>query len=130
MNTWLSLLPLEIHEISSFIEPTEEVKEGETVVGQVSEELKALYTMYKTTAKSADLLSVERNYRKITDEESAKISELKFKARALEMLFWVGINDEHSLWGHVAGVDVRVGWRVVEFKLPQMPVIKLFNTEI
>lgn len=128
MSTWLKLLPLELKEVSDFLEPTEEIKAGEEIVGVVSDELRKLYTLWKTLRKSADLLIVELEYKKVTDEERGKIAELKSKARALELLFWVGVADELRLWDHVGSVPgMRTGWRVVECKLPESPFGFLFG---
>ena len=122
MNTWLKLLPLEIQDVQDLIEPTVEVKEGETIVGVVSDELKKLYTYWKGLKKSGDLQIVELEYKKATDQEHGKIAELKTKARALEMLFWVGVCDELHLWGHTEMLPgIRIGWQVVEYKQLELP---------
>lgn len=123
MNTWLKLLPreLELQELSELIEPTDEIKEGEKVIGTVSDELKKLHTLWKAMKKSADLLTVELEYKKAADQERGKVFELQYKARALEILFWVGVHDELGLWSHPESCGIRVGWQVVEFKRPEMP---------
>ena len=122
MSTWFKLLPFELTEVTAFMEPIEEVKPGETPVGTVSDDLKKLYTLWRNLKKEADLLAVEFEYRKFTDEERGKISELKSKARALEMIFWIGTYDELHLWSHTAfQPDIRIGWQVVEIKPPEIP---------
>ena len=122
MSTWLKLLPLELTEITDLMEPTDEVQPGDTPVGIVSDELKKMYTLYREMKKSADLLVVEVEYRKATEEERGKISELVNKSKTLEMLFWVGISDDFHLWSHTGLMPaIRVGWQVVEFKPTGLP---------
>ena len=120
MITWLKLLPLEIQEVDVLIEPTDEVKEGETIVGTISDDLKKLWTLCRSMKKSAELLSIEVKYKQADAEATGKVSELLTKARALEMIFWIGIFDELQLWGHPEQPGLRVGWQVVEFKRPEM----------
>lgn len=127
MNTWFKLLPLELQEVSELLEPTEEVERGETVIGVVSEELKKLYTLWQSLRKSAELLEIELKYRKSTNAELGKISELRAKARALGYLFWIGACDELQLWGNPGQSGVRAGWQVVEFKKPESPFDFLFR---
>ena len=128
MSTWLKLLPLEIQEVNELIEPTEEVKEGETIAGVISDELKKIWTLCKSIKRSAELLEIEMRYSKPTDEERARVSELMAKGRALEVIFWIGAIDDLQLWGHSEQCALRVGWQVVEFKQPEMPFpFKLFG---
>lgn len=121
MNTWLALLPLEIRDVNDLIAPLEQVNEGEKVVGVVSEELRKLYTLWKSLEKKAGLLQVELKYTKATEEERAKVSELNSKAKALSMLFWIGVLDELNLWGHPEQCAIRGEWQVVEFPAPPSP---------
>ena len=121
MNTWLKLLPLEIQEVDALIEPTDEIGEGEIVAGVVSDELKKLWSLCNSLKKSTELMSIELKYTKDTTEERARVAELMAKARALEMIFWIGALDELQLWGHPEQCGLRVGWKVVEFKQPELP---------
>ncbi len=121
MSTWLKLLPLEIQDVSILIEPTDEIKEGETVAGAVSDELKKLWTLCRSLKKSAELLAVELKYTKASDPERARWQELITKGTVLEMIFWVGARDELQLWFHRGQLALRVGWQVVEFKQQEMP---------
>jgi len=118
MLTWLNLLPLEIQGIEELLEPIDEVKEGETIVGVISDDLKRLWTLFKSIRKSADLLSIEVKYRQASAQETGKISELLSKARALELIFWIGVIDEFQIWGHAETPGLRRGWQVVEYKQP------------
>jgi len=118
MLTWLNLLPLEIQGIEELLEPIDEVKEGETIVGVISDDLKRLWTLFKSIRKSADLLSIEVKYRQADAEATGKVSELLSKGRALEMIFWIGVIDEFQIWGHAETPGLRIGWQLVEYKQP------------
>ena len=121
MSTWLKLLPLELQEIDPLIEPTAEIREGETVAGVVSGELRKVYTLWRSLEKQADLLAIEFKYRKTTNDELGKVAELKAKAEALMMIFWIGVNDDLNLWGHPEQLGIRTDWNVVEYKQPHLP---------
>ena len=121
MSTWLKLLPLEISEVDELIEPIDEIKEGETVVGVVSDELKKLWTLCKAGRKSAEIFEVEQRYAPSPSQDRAKSTELLSKARAMEMIFWIGAFDELHMWGHPEQYALRMGWKVVEFKMSDSP---------
>ena len=121
MSTWLKLLPLEIQDVKDLLEPTEEVKQGENVVGVVTSELRKIWTLSKSLGKSAELLEVEMKYAKASTQEHGKMVELRAKARGLETIFWIGVMDELQLWGHSESCALRVDWQVVEFKQPEFP---------
>jgi len=130
MSTWVKLLPLELQEVNELMEPTEEIKDGEKIAGVISDELKKLYTLWKASKKSVELLIVELEYKKATEQERGKIAELKTKARALEMIFWVGVCDELGLWNNVEMIpSIRAGWRVIELKQPESPFRFLFGNQ-
>ena len=117
MSTWFKLLPLDLQDVKELVEPIDEIKEGETVVGTVSEDLKKLWTLSRAGKKAAELLAVELSYTPPgATPERAKASEQVSKARIMEMLFWIGVMDELQLWGHPEQCGLRVGWQVVEFK--------------
>jgi hypothetical protein len=126
MSTWFKLLPLEIDEVTNLIEPTDEIKDGETVAGVISDDLKKIWTLSRTLKKSAELMEVESKYSKASPQDRGKIAESMSKARALECIFWIGVIDELHLWGHPEHTELRVGWQVVEFKPPELPMIFKF----
>jgi len=128
MSTWLKLLPLEIQSVDTLIEPTEEVKEGETVAGVVSDGLKKLWTLSSAGKKAAALLEVELRYTPSAGpEERGRMTEQASKANAMEMIFWIGAMDELQLWGHPEACALRVGWQVVEFKRPETNPFKFLG---
>lgn len=121
MSDWLKFLPIAIQDIEELTEPTDEVKEGETIVGVVSDGLKKMWTLCLSLKKAGELLSIESKYTKSSAEELGKIAELISKSRCLEMIFWVGAHDELHLWDSFDNCALRVGWQVVTFKKPDMP---------
>ena len=116
MTTWLNFLPIEIQDVEKLMEPTDEVKEGETIVGILSDNLKKLWTLSRSVKKSAELLSIELKYKQADVESAGEVSESLTKARALELIFWVEVFDELKMWGHPDQPGLRAGWQVVEYK--------------
>uniref|UniRef100_A0A6M3X547 Uncharacterized protein n=1 Tax=viral metagenome TaxID=1070528 RepID=A0A6M3X547_9ZZZZ len=124
MSTWLKLLPLEIDGVEELIEPVEVLKGDDTVLGVIcSEDLKKIWSLYKSLRKEAELLAVEQKYTTPTDEEKGKVAELATKARALELIFWIGVQDELQMWARPQDFShyICAGWKVAEFKRPEMP---------
>ena len=124
MSTWLKLLSMEIDGVEELIEPVEELKGDETVVGVIeSEFLKKLWSLYKSLRKAAEIMAVEQKYLSPTDEGKGKVIELLTKARALELIFWIGAQDELGMWPRPQACShcLCVGWKVVEFKQNDLP---------
>jgi len=84
MYTWFKLLPLEIQEVDQLVEPQEEIKEGETIAGTISEILRKMYSLWKSTDQAAELLAVELKYKKASGEDG--ISALPIKQQGLGLL--------------------------------------------
>ncbi len=130
MSSWLKLLPLEMQDVVDLVEPTEELKEGETVVGVISEDLRKVYTLWQTMEKQSEILAVEIKYTKESDQNRAKLFEMKTKAKGLEMIFWIGAMDELGLWGHVEQRGIRTGWKIVEYPRQGTPIFGFFPPQI
>lgn len=117
MSIFLKLLPLELDQITEFIEPHDPVGEAEHVVGVVSDDLKKLYTLHILKAKAKDEAVVEAKYASpdLRQSLTARADELNGKAHVLWELFRVALNDEFELWDKPA-VGVRVRWQVVWYE--------------
>ncbi|MDP2731049.1 MAG: hypothetical protein Q8O55_11300 [Dehalococcoidales bacterium] len=65
----------------------------------------------------------EQKYITASDEDKGKVSELATKARALELIFWIAVQDEFQLWRRPHGLShyLCAGWKVVEFKQNDLP---------
>jgi len=124
MNTWFSLLPLEMKEQQAAqLQPTEEMKEGESVLGEItSEDQRNLWSLSTAMKKDAELKDVELKFSKYNSSDKAKILELQAKARAIDMIFWIGVIDDLGLWGFPDHVSVRSGWQVISYKPPECPI--------
>lgn len=126
MSSWIKLLPLELSQIEEdeIIEPETEVKRSaERVVGEMSIDLKRIYTRWRILFESADRAILEAKYSRKKEQQKeliARALELHEKAEAMEKIFWISIKDEFGLWGLIDNdensVGVRKGFKVVSFK--------------
>jgi len=116
MNTWLSLLPLELSGIneSEFIEPDYALEKNDQQIGEMPDTSKQLYTLGRLLEKDANQYHLDANYcnDKVTKSElEAKAHEFMSKATTIKELMWIGIRDEFGLWG--VNIGVRTGFKVV-----------------
>lgn len=109
MSTWLKLLPLELQEIQDYAEPKQELSPNDDYVGEMSIDLKKLFTLLRSSQKALAAAIVEAQF---GDVQAGKVRELRQKAKAIEDIFWISVKDEHSLW-EKERVGVRRGFRVV-----------------
>jgi len=118
VSTLLGMLPLELQEITEYIEPNSPVERNETVIGHMTDDHKKLYTLWLETDKWLAELKLEFQFRrrKEDDERRALVGQLLSKSKVLKLLFWAAISDEFGLWGHDITTGVREGYTVVEFK--------------
>ena len=123
MSTFLELLPLELKQVKRFIEPDSDVAGGETIVGDMSDEHKALYSLTRYIAKEAsdiqsDLLICSDN----EEEKKAMACALAAKANLINDLFWIVLKNDLSLWSCPEALGVRRGFKVVTYRpKPKMP---------
>lgn len=113
----MKLLPLEVDQVTEFIEPTEAVQDGEHVVGVVPESLKKLYTLSLLKQKAKDEAMLEAKYAsgELAERLSTEAHELNGKAHVLMELFRIALSDEFGLWDKPSAA-LRVGWQVVWFE--------------
>lgn len=118
MSNWIKLLPLELHEIEEgeFCEPETGPESGkDNIVGEMSIDLKRIYTRYRTLRESADRAAIDAKYAKKEEQRKEfliKALELHEKAEAMESIFWISVKDEFGLWGKES-IGVRKGFLVV-----------------
>ena len=111
MSTFIKLLPLELAEIKEFQEPTADIEDGDHVVGDMSEDLKKLWTLWKQSAYRASELKLQLRYGQ-QNVTKAQTTEAETKAEVLNIIFWIAIHDEFSLWDKES-TGVRKGYKVV-----------------
>lgn len=110
MNTWLKLLPIEIKEVTNYLLPPSSVDTSkDTVIGSLPDELIKLYSLWTATSKECDRTLVDLRYSRADEALFARYDELSDKAKALELLFWIGVKEHFNLWG--VGVNATIGIR-------------------
>jgi len=115
MSTWIRLLPLELDSMdeAELIEPDNEVKDGEVVVGEMSSVCKRLFVLANLYQKQSEQFNLDSRY--CTGDEKtqleAKANEFGAKTSLLRTALWISIRDELELWNDQIGV--RVGFKVV-----------------
>lgn len=121
MGTFWKLLSLELSSLdqNDFFEPDAELEQDDQIVGDLSEELIRLYTMWRLLEKQAAERMIEAKYGRLSDEQKwemvCKGKELHIKAELLSELFWIEVKDEHHLWDK-SSIGVRKGRKVVWFE--------------
>lgn len=113
--SWLDFLPVEIKEVDEIKDPTQEIKDGDSVHGVVPESLRPLYTLYRAASRQMELLQVEQRFDG-KDEQRGRISELHFKSHAMQLIFWIEVYDALRLWSSPGNLELRVDWQVVTAK--------------
>lgn len=121
MSTFIRLLPLELQEVQEYKEPDMQVEKGDHIVGDMSDDLKKLYTLWRQFSYRASELTLQLEYGR-QNVGKAEVNEIKTKAEVLRDLFWIAVSDEFELWDRNR-TGVRKGFKVVwsEEQRPDMP---------
>ena len=115
-STFMSLLPLELSAVdeSQYIEPLEFTESDMNYLGEATEIMKKLYTLWLLKDKAAEECYTQARYSR-TDEErklhDAAGAEYRTKAQAVRQLFWIAVQDEFNTWGKES-VGIVKGWRI------------------
>jgi len=130
MITFIELLPLELREITDYLEPNSATGTNDHEVGTMSKDLKKLYTLWNNAKKNAIIMRAEREFGRVDNETEydAKIEEIAERAEVLRRIFWFCVRIEHSLWGKDS-IGVRKGFTVVwsDQDLGESPLRRLFE---
>ena len=129
MSTWLKLLPLELSEITEYVEPQTELDPQKFhVLGEMTEDLKKLYTLWFTLAKQKDEYLLAARYAKDEKEEKLNLTraiELGEKTEVVKQIFWISLRDEFNLWNKLVIDEVMIGvskgFKVVWSERPSGP---------
>jgi len=116
MSTFLKLLPLELEQLEGkqYLEPPVAVSDNETVVGEVGDYARRLFTLWRMKERAAREHQVAAEF--TTDKaEAVRLMRMRheciMKAKAISCLFWIAVRDEFELWG-VSHVGINEGWKV------------------
>jgi len=126
MSTFLKLLPLELNELTEFMEPPAEVAPNDRLVGDMSDTDKRLWTLGKAMEKDCNQYQLDAKYapnKEQRNELMAKAHELGAKSNILISLLWTSIRDEFGLWSE-PNVGVRADFKVVIAPEDIPPLIK------
>jgi hypothetical protein len=126
---FLTLLPMALSRVKEYREPTKEQTPEDTMIGNLKDEHKALYTLWLQTKKEADLKTVEANYETDPKEKEAlsgKAYELAAKAQLVYEGMWIDINDEFECWAKMY-LQIRKGWVLVQSPPPKQPQYPFFR---
>lgn len=121
MGTFLGLLSLELDSLNQndFYEPEAELQTDDQIVGDLSEGLIRLFTLWRLTDKQVAAKIMEAKFEHLSvegvEETIIKVRELNNKAELLRDLFWIEVKDEYHLWDK-DNIGVRKGRKVVWFK--------------
>ncbi len=115
--SWLRLLAMELDCIGNIVEPDREVDGNDSVVGEMSEHVRKLYTLGKGLTQEAAQNALDCHFctdkvRKL--ELEVKAAEYLAKAETLREIMWIELFEEFGLWGKDIGV--RTGFKVVLIK--------------
>jgi hypothetical protein len=120
MSTWFKMLNMELDEITEYVDDGAPKKENETVIGEMSDEHKKLYTLWRRMQHAADIKATDLNYTS-HDKRPALIleaAELGMKAETLQKILWTAIGEDLHTWDK-QNLSIRQGWIVVEFPIDQ-----------
>jgi len=110
---WLKFLTFELASLETLIEPKQEMLPGDVIVGVASEDLQRLFTLWTSSERGFDELTLKIKYGEVESEKEADhIRELAWKKHMLSGIFWTCVKDEFKLWG-VQGIGIRKGFNIV-----------------
>lgn len=129
MNTWISLLPLDLDNITpeQIIEPTDELSPGDEEIGIMPETSRKLFTFGRMMERDSGLRQLDA---RLTNDQNtragllSKAFELGTKCNLIRDLMWIDIRDELHLW-HYTDIGIRRGFKVVHSK--SNPVLRMFG---
>ena len=117
---FITLLGLELSMVDKINEPQDDIRPGDDIKGDLSEDLQKLYTVWKRLGQSAGALENDLQWGDSGPETIAKVQELKTKASIIKAIFWTAIQDELQLWGCSESLALRRGFKVVGYKGPDI----------
>lgn len=120
-------LDLQMMEENELVSPQDKLDPEDQALGELSLELKKLYTLWKGLGKSAGALQNDITWGVADPEKSARANALKSKAQVVSMILWIAIQDELNLWHLTEPLAIRKGFRVVSYKSPAGPFYSILG---
>lgn len=130
MGTFVKMLNIEVAalEVKDLYEPDCELQPNDQKVGELSEHLIRLWTLWKMNEKVSEEKFTEAKFFRGSVEERQKVlnSALEFqcKAATMEMIFWLEVREETKIWDK-RNLGIRKGRIAVLFEIPPPKVIGL-----
>ena len=121
MLVFLKMLPIELEEITEYIDPITPIGYKERAVGTASNDLKKLYTIWKLREKITDQNAVEVKYSRSLEDQLTGVISLNKNMEITEFLsrlFWISLKDEFDLWKEDKRIGIRSGYTIVVIELP------------
>lgn len=121
MGTFLKLLQLELDSLeqSDYFEPEAELGSDDNVVGELSDDLVRLFTMWRQAQKSMTEKAIQARFGRLDDDKRdellAQTEEAHLKMHVVSDLFWIEVREEHKLWDK-SNIGVRKGRKVVWYE--------------
>lgn len=126
-STWISNLPLELSMLNpeDYVQPEWVKKDKEIVVGEMPDDLKRVFTLFRGYQKLAAQTSVELQFAYMDQKPVAlgKTNEYNSKAEVLQRILWYSINEYFDLWTHPQ-IGVRQEYQIVySDEIPPPPMM-------
>lgn len=122
MIDWLNFLTLEIRELhpDDYVMPNNPCSPDDTPLGTISTDLKALWSIWKSTERRGDEMLLDLKYGRLenTDDIKVQVAKLKNKAHAIGALFWYSLAEHFDCWDALS-LGVRKDWIAVKSKPQQ-----------
>ena len=117
MSSWLKTIPIELSAIEAkdFIDPGYEQEAGDKPVGEVSDDLKRLFTLARKLREISAYAAVRAKFESsesVRGEERIRAVEFAKKAELLMEIFWICLKDEKSMWDK-SQIGIRKGFIAV-----------------
>ena len=115
-STWISNLSMELSMLKpeEYVQPEWVMKDKEVEVGELPDDLKRIFTLFRFYQKAAAQAAVELQFTPPEGrlEARGKANELHSKADILYGMLWYAATEHFNLWHHPQ-VALRQGYQVV-----------------
>ena len=124
---FIALLGIELNMLDQILEPQDEMQPGDQIQGEISEDLRKLYTLWKLTGSRAGALQNELRWGPADPEKATLAHEFSCKAGVINVIFWAAVQDELHLWHSKEPLAIRKGFKVVIYKEGSVPMFQIMG---